>query len=219
MVDWDKEWRQANALEYYLGYLVHMGENDGIEISIIRGEKPETTNPLMKNALERNFAVTGRWGDPNQARFDLEHNLTLLENVYRHTKNPLFAMHGLKICLDADLNLPPWIKTYVQNSTSRLMRFANMNPPITGPTDGLFTECFAFIKKGNETWFMHFQKVINQLRDVLTLMRHRHKTGETWSDAHTYLAAENMFISSAGPDDPPALRTLDELRRAILPIL
>lgn len=223
MEDWEKMRRQINAIDQFLGYLSDMEGWDRFEVSLSEGRYPQTSNPLLKDALDRAWDFDGGEQAAQAAVEGLTCNLNLLEIIYGHTGNPLFALYALKVCLDAELTPPVWIKEYMQKSVSRLLGYAHRDT--RGKPDDPFVESFGFRKRGGKsggTWFHAFNVTLHQIDDVLTQMKHRHKNrNPSWKEAYKEIVSENGFKSSNenNPNAPISHQTLRKWRSALLKAL
>lgn len=219
MVDSEKEQGQINALKQLFEYLSDAETKDGVFSELATGKLPETENPLLRDAANQSLIFDG---GRQAARAGIDHNLNLLSAIYRHTGNPLFAMYGAKVCLDADLTPPAWIKEYMQKSITRLLGYAHRDTQ--GRPDDPLVDSFGFRKGGGSgggTWFRDFQEKLKQLADLLSLMQYRLEQRVSWEQAHASIAADDGFRSCSpkDPDSPPSIETFLRWRDALLEAL
>lgn len=98
-----------------------------------------------------------------QAKERIEVEVDVLKAFYETTQNPLYALAGLKFCLDGEMEIPAWINNYIQGAVCGLFdEIQNMSEE-RDRTGKALKKCFEFDRhQGRGSFFSAFQTQWNR---------------------------------------------------------
>lgn len=141
--------------------------------------------------------------------------LRLMESLHDLTQNPMFALRGLKVCLDGKIELPGWVEKYLQQSITGLLRAAYDERE--GRPEMILKDCFDFrISKGSgghSNPVSNYRNILSRFEKLCVYLGHRIESGLSWEELDNSLEGSN-----SGPLNTGAA-TIKKWRQAAIKIL